>query len=135
MVTDVNLTYPDSIYIDRLSRIPTIMEMPYNEIVRKFIDMYSGRLRKSVSYMLGAANFYMPIFEQALDLYNLPYELEISSHHRVGPQSGRLCRKPAPRDCGIMLGTGKLYGLQANSLVDERRDPIKSTYAAARYLE
>ena len=63
--TDVNPTYPDSIYIDRLSRIPTIMEMPYNEIVRKFIDMYSGRLRKSVSYMLGAANFYMLIFEQA----------------------------------------------------------------------
>ena len=132
--TDVNPTYPDSIYIDRLSRIPTIMEMPYNEIVRKFIDMYSGRLRKSVSYMLGAANFYMPIFEQALDLYNLPYELKYLPIIESALNPKAVSKAGAAGLWQFMLGTGKLYGLQANSLVDERRDPIKSTYAAARYL-
>ena len=63
----VNPEFSDSIYIDRLSRMPTVMEMPYNEIVRKFIDMYTGRLRNQVAFMLSACNFYMPIFEEALD--------------------------------------------------------------------
>ena len=62
--------------MDRLSRIPAIMEMPYNDIVRKFIDMYAGRLRNQVSFMLSACNFYMPIFEEALDAYGLPLELK-----------------------------------------------------------
>ena len=62
--------------MDRLSRIPSIIEMPYNEAVRKFIDMYAVRLRNKVSFMLAATNFYMPIFEEALDLYDLPQELK-----------------------------------------------------------
>ena len=65
----VNPMFSDSVYIDRLSRMPTVMEMPYNEIVRKFIDMYTGRLRNQVAFMLSACNFYMPIFEEALDAY------------------------------------------------------------------
>jgi DNA-binding transcriptional MerR regulator len=48
----VNPMFSDSVYIDRLSRMPTVMEMPYNEIVRKFIDMYAGRLRNQVAFML-----------------------------------------------------------------------------------
>lgn len=60
----VNPQFSDSVYIDRLSRMPTIMEMPYNEIVRKFIDMYTGRLRNQVAFMLSACNFYMPIFRR-----------------------------------------------------------------------
>ena len=54
----------------------SIIEMPYNEAVRKFIDMYAVRLRNKVSFMLAATNFYMPIFEEALDLYDLPQELK-----------------------------------------------------------
>ena len=57
----VNPMFSDSVYIDRLSRMPTVMGMPYNEIVRKFIDMYAGRLRNQVAFMLSACNFYMPI--------------------------------------------------------------------------
>lgn len=59
-----NPLFSDSVYIDRLSRIPAVMEMPYNEIVRKFIDMYTGRLRNNVSFMLSACNFYMPILKK-----------------------------------------------------------------------
>ena len=73
---DENPTYTKEEYIERLSRIPTVMEMAYNDVVQKFIDRYSGRLRRSISYMLGASNFYMPIFEEALEMYQLPLELK-----------------------------------------------------------
>ncbi len=75
-MASTNPVVSDSIYMDRLSRIPSIIEMPYNEAVRKFIDMYAVRLRNKVSFMLAATNFYMPIFEEALDLYDLPQELK-----------------------------------------------------------
>ena len=74
--TAANPEVSDSIYMDRLQRIPAIIEMPYNEVVRKFIDMYATRLRQKVAFMLSANNFYMPIFEEALDLYDLPLELK-----------------------------------------------------------
>ena len=73
---DVNPVYSAEVYKERLSRIPTIIELPYNDVVQKFIDRYSGRLRRSVSVMLGAQNFYMPIFEEALESYGLPLELK-----------------------------------------------------------
>ncbi len=72
---DVNPTYSKEEYVERLSRMPSVMEMAYNDVVQKFIDRYSGRLRHSISYMLGASNFYMPIFEEALEAYQLPLEL------------------------------------------------------------
>ena len=129
-----NPLFSDSVYIDRLSRMPTVMEMPYNEIVRKFIDMYAGRLRNQVAFMLSACNFYMPIFEEALDAYGLPLELKYLPIIESALNPSAVSRAGA---CGLwqfMLATGKMYGLESNSLVDERRDPIKATWAAARYL-
>lgn len=130
-----NPFFSDSVYIDRLSRIPAVMEMPYNEIVRKFIDMYTGRLRNNVSFMLSACNFYMPIFEEALDTYGLPLELRYLPIIESALNPSARSRAGA---CGLwqfMLATGKMYGLESNSLVDERCDPIKATWAAARYLK
>jgi membrane-bound lytic murein transglycosylase D len=69
---NINPVYSKEDYVDRLYRMPTIMEMAYNDVVQKFIDRYSGRLRHSISYMLGASNFYMPIFEEAFETYQLP---------------------------------------------------------------
>lgn len=131
---DVNPVFSDSIYVDRLSRIPTIMEMPYNNIVRKFIDQYTGRLRHSVSYMLGATNFYIPIFEEALALYNLPLELKYLSVIESALDPTAVSRKGATGLWQFMLSTAKRYDLKINSLVDERRDPIKASFAAAQYL-
>ena len=125
----------DSVVAERLARIPTLMEMPYNEVVRKYIDQYIVKSKGLVSYMLGAMNFYMPIFEEALDLYNLPNELKYLPiiESALNPQA--TSRAGAVGLWQFMLKTGKLYGLQSNSLVDERRDPIKATFAAARYLK
>lgn len=133
--SEVNPLFSDSVYIDRLSRIPAIMEMPYNEIVRKFIDMYAGRLRNQVSFMLSASNFYMPIFEEALDAYNLPLELKYLPIIESALNPSAVSRAGASGLWQFMLATGKMYGLESNSLVDERRDPIKATWAAARYLK
>lgn len=131
---DVNPVFSDSIYVDRLSRIPTIMEMPYNNIVRKFIDQYTGRLRHSVSYMLGVTNFYIPIFEEALALYNLPLELKYLPVIESALDPTAVSRKGATGLWQFMLSTAKRYDLKINSLVDERRDPIKASFAAAQYL-
>jgi membrane-bound lytic murein transglycosylase D len=73
--TGVNPEFDDETYIQRLSRLPNVIEMPYNEIVRKYIDRYCERLRPSVSIMLGSCNFYNPIFEEALESYQVPLEL------------------------------------------------------------
>lgn len=130
-----NPTYSDSVYADRLARIPSIMEMPYNDIVRNFIDLYSGKLRNKVAYMLGAANFYIPLFEEALDAYDLPHELKYLPIIESGLNPSAVSRAGASGLWQFMLKTGKIYGLESNSLIDERRDPIKATYAAARYLK
>lgn len=133
--TDDGLNVSDSIYAERLSRIPSVMEMPYNEVVRKYIDTYADKLRNKVSYMLGAMNFYMPIFEEALDMYGLPNELKYLPVIESALDPTALSRVGASGLWQFMLKTGNLYGLQSNSLVDERRDPIKATYAAAHYLK
>lgn len=131
---DVNPVFAKEVYIDRLSRIPSVIEMPYNDVVQKFIDRYSGRLRHSVSYMLGASNFYMPIFEDALEAYNLPLELKYLPIIESALNPTAVSRVGATGLWQFMLATGKQYGLNVNSLVDDRRDPVKSSYAAAHYL-
>ena len=129
-----NPTFDKEVYMERLKRLPTIMEMPYNEVVQTFIDRYSGRLRHSVSYMLGACNFYMPIFEEALEAYGLPLELKYLPIIESALNPKAVSRVGATGLWQFMLTTGKDYGLEVNTLVDERRDPVKASYAAAHYL-
>ena len=131
---DVNPVFEKEVYIERLKRIPSVIELPYNDVVQKFIDRYSGRLRHSVSYMLGASNFYMPIFEEALETYGLPLELKYLPVIESALKPKAVSRVGATGLWQFMLTTGKQYGLNVNSLVDERRDPVKSSYAAAHYL-
>ena len=131
---DINPFYEKEVYKARLQRMPTIIEMPYNDVVQKFIDRYANNLRRSVSIMLGATNFYMPIFEEALEAYNLPLELKYLPVIESGLNPQATSYVGAAGLWQFMIGTGKRYGLEINSLVDERRDLIKSSYAAANYL-
>ena len=131
---DENPTFTEEEYIDRLSRLPYLMEMSYNDVVRSCIDRYSGRLRKSVSYMLGSSNFYFPIFEEALESYGVPLELKYLPIIESALNPRAVSRVGATGLWQFMLATGKRYGLKVNTLVDERRDPVKSSYAAAHYL-
>ena len=133
-MSNVNPVFDREVYKNRLSRIPTVMEMPYNDVVQKFIDRYSGRLRRSVSVMLGAQNFYIPIFEEALETYGLPLELKYLPVIESALNPNAVSRVGATGLWQFMITTGKQYGLEVNSLVDERRDPVLSSYAAAQYL-
>ena len=131
---NVNPTYDEEVYRDRLARIPAVMEMSHNEVVQHFIDRYSNNLRRRVSYMLGAGNFYVPIFEEALDYYGLPLELKYLPVIESALDPTAVSPVGAAGLWQFMLTTAKRYNLEINSVVDERCDPIKSSYAAAHFL-
>ena len=131
---NTNPTFTPEEYEARLRSLPVVMEMPYNAVVQKFIDQYTGRLRRSVSYMLGAGNFYIPLFEEALDHYGLPLELKYLPVIESALDPTARSHAGATGLWQFMLATGKRYGLTVNSLVDERCHPQKATWAAARYL-
>lgn len=130
-----DVEFEPEVYIRRLQNLPNVIEMPYNAVVRKFIDQYTGRLRRSVALMLGASNFYNPIFEEALEMYQLPLELKYLPMIESALNPGATSRAGAGGLWQFMPTTGRRYGLEINSLIDERRDPIKSSYAAARMLK
>jgi LysM repeat protein len=133
--SDENVVYPDSVYINRLYALPTLMEMAYNQVTRAYIDMYTGRKRTQVEYMLARGKYFFPIFEQALDKYNVPMELKYLPVIESALSPTALSRAGASGLWQFMAPTGKMYNLEVNSLVDERRDPIKASEAAARYLK
>lgn len=132
---DHNINPHDSIYVQRLSRLPHIMEMTYNEPVKNCIKLYTERRRKLVQYMLGLADFYFPMIERILDENGLPLELKYLAIIESALNPTALSRAGASGLWQFMLPTGKIYNLEINSLVDERLNPEKATYAACRYLK
>lgn len=127
--------FPREVYLDRLRRLPNLIEMPYNEVVQDYIDQYTGRLRRSVSFMLGVQNFYVPLFEEALEAEGVPLELKYLPVVESAFDPMATSRVGAAGLWQFMVPTAKHYGLTVNSLLDERRDPIKSSQAAAKYLK
>lgn len=127
--------FSDSVYIDRLKKIPTVVDLTYNSIVRRYIEVYTRQKRGSVEVMLGLSQYYFPIFDDIYDYYDVPNEMKYMSIIESALNPRAYSRTRAVGLWQFMYGTGRQYGLIINSLVDERRDPIKSTYAAARYVK
>lgn len=127
--------FPDSVYIERLKKIPTTVDLTYNSVVRRYIEVYTRQKRSSVGVMLGLSQYYFPIFDEIFDYYDIPNELKYMSIIESALNPRAYSRTRAVGLWQFMYGTGRLYGLTVNSLVDERRDPIKSTYAAARFVK
>lgn len=125
---------PDTVYTSRLQAIDSFLPLPYNETVRNFIGLYTIRKRDLTSYIIGLSNYYFPIFEEALERYQLPHELKYLPIIESALNPKAFSRAGASGLWQFMIGTGKLYGLEINSYIDERNDPIKSSDAAARYL-
>ncbi len=125
---------PDSVYKARLQALPCVIELPYNERVRAFILRYVKRSPKQVARMMRMSEYYFPIFEEALGRYNLPYELKYLPIIESALNPIARSHAGAAGLWQFMPGTGKLFGLEVNSLVDERMDPVKSTDAACRFL-
>ncbi len=130
---DINAS--DEVYIERLSKIPTTIEMPYNQIVRSYINMYTQRRRQLVENMLGMSLYYMPIFEEALERHGLPLELRYLPVIESALNPDAVSRAGATGLWQFMLPTARGLGLEVNTLVDERRDPYASSEAAAQYLK
>lgn len=125
---------PDSVLFKRLLALPTVVPFKYNSTVRSYIRMYVKRMNNNLNTMLSLSEYYFPFFEEALERYNLPQELKYLAitESALNPQA--VSRVGATGLWQFMHGTGKIYGLTINSLVDERHDPLKSSDAAARYL-
>ncbi len=126
--------FPDSIISKRLNSLASSIELPFNQEVRSYIDMYTIKKRKLVSVLVGLSTYYFPIFEKALDEYNLPHELKYLAiiESALNPRAVSRCK--ATGLWQFMYNTAKMYDIEMNSFVDDRRDPIKSSYLAARHL-
>jgi membrane-bound lytic murein transglycosylase D len=130
----LNIVYPDSVYISRLKNLDSFINLPFNETVRKLISFYTEKRRPLVSIMLGLSNYYFPLFEEMLAKYDLPLELKYLPIIESALNPKAISRARAAGLWQFMYSTGKLYGLEINSYVDERFDPLKATDAACRFL-
>ncbi len=125
----------DAVYKERLQKLPTIIEMPYNQVVKAYIEMYATRKADLVEKMLGMSLYYMPIFEDAVEKFQAPQELKYLPVIESALDPNAVSRAGA---CGLwqfMTNTATGEGLEVNSLVDERRDPILSSERAVQYLQ
>ena len=128
--------YADSIYDKRIKALnrETPIELTYNKEVKSYINLYAVKKRKLTAKMLGLAEIYFPMFEEALDKYDMPLEIKYLAivESALNPAAGS--NKGAKGLWQFMYGTGKVYGLKVTSLVDDRYDPYKSTIAACEHL-
>lgn len=129
--------YPDSVVIEWLDNLnqETVMELSFNKYVKNYIKAYSVKRRNVASRVLGMAEVYFPLFEETLDKYDMPLELKYLAVVESALNPTANSRAGAKGLWQFMYGTGKMYGLKTNSLVDDRFDPIKATDAACRHLK
>lgn len=132
--TDSPVTPTDEELVQRLMAMPTVIEMPFNSVVKSYIKMYVDRRRSLVESMLGMSTYYMPIFEQALEQEGVPLELKYLPIVESALNPNAVSPVGATGLWQFMLPTARGLGMEINSLVDERRDPICSSRMAARYL-
>ena len=134
--TKTNLpVYSDEIYRQRMSKIYSPIPLTYNNEVKKYIDLYAYKRRELTSRVLGLSNLYFPLFEEILDKEGLPIEFKYLSVVESALNPVAVSRVGATGLWQFMYNTGKLYDLKINSYYDERRDPVKATYAACKYFK
>ena len=132
-VPDPILSYQNLVYKNRLESIQKDVSLSYNEYVQKYIDIYTGR-KEQIGKMLGLSEYYFPIFEKALKEVGIPEELKFLTvvESALNPQA--VSRSGAVGPWQFMYQTARGYGLIMDNYTDERKDPVKASYAAAKYL-
>ena len=126
---------PDSVYIERIREMNSFITLPYNDIVKNYIIKYSEKMPSSIGKILGLCDYYMPIFEEIFDQYDMPEELRAMAVIESAMNPLAVSRVGAKGMWQFMYSTAKIYGLNIDSFVDERLDPVKSAHAAAQYLQ
>lgn len=124
----------DKVIIERLNKMPCVIEMTYNPTVLGFIKMYI-RKRELVENMLGKSLYYMPIFEHELEKRGMPEELKYLAVVESALIPTARSRANAVGLWQFMRPTAKGLGLEINNFVDERRDTYKATAKAVEYLQ
>ena len=124
----------DSILEYQLQHIASPFSMDYNDRVKAFINLYVNKRHNQMSYMLGLSDYYFQMFEEIFDKYNVPLELKYLAVIESALNPRAVSKAGATGLWQFMYATGKIYKLEINSYVDERRDPVKATEAAAQFL-
>jgi membrane-bound lytic murein transglycosylase D len=129
--------YDEMVYESRLAKLDAAspFDLQYNPVVKGYIDLYTLRRRELVSRAMALSQFYFPMFEQQLDKYNLPLELKYLAICESALNPMAKSRSGAMGLWQFMYPTGKMFGLNVTSYVDERCDPYKSTEAACEYFQ
>ena len=128
-------TTPDSLYRQRLFDLASPIQLPYNSIVKGYIHRYIDPRYHTISRILGMSQYYFPIIESALLREEMPVELRALPIIESALSPTAVSPAGAVGLWQFMPTTAKSYGLEVNSLVDERRDPARATEAAIRYLK
>lgn len=119
----------------RLAAMPTVIDMPFNPIVKECIERYTKKGRKQVTALLGLASYYVPIFEQGLEEAGLPLELKYLPVIESALDPSATSKHGAAGLWQFMIAPARGYDMEVSSLVDERRDPYISTERACRFLK
>lgn len=130
-------SFPDSVYCERLSQMNEMspFHLDCNEDVLKVIDYFTRKRRNFTSVILGRSKLYFPMYEEKLAANDMPIELKYLSVIESGLRPQIRSRAGAMGLWQFMYRTGKMYGLNQNSYIDERMDPELATEAACRYLK
>ena len=126
---------PDSILIKRLKAINSFIPLPYNNIIKNHIIYYTQRIPNKIDLILGLSSYYLPIFEEIFDQYDMPKELKAMAIIESALNPVATSRVNARGIWQFMYRTARQYNLEINTYVDERLDPVASSHAAAKYLK
>jgi membrane-bound lytic murein transglycosylase D len=126
---------PDQVYIDRLKKMNSFIPVQFNKAVKNAIIRYTERMPMATSRIIGLSTYYMPLFEEIFDEYGLPKELKAMAVIESALNPRAVSRARAKGMWQFMYNTGKIYGLEMTSYVDERYDPLTACRAAARLLK
>lgn len=127
--------FSDQEYIDRMAKISCPIPLSYNKYVKDFIDLYAYKRRALTQRVMGLSNLYFPMYEEVLDKEGLPLEFKYLSIIESALNPVAVSRVGATGLWQFMYSTGIIYDLKVNSFTDDRRDPVKSTYAACKYFK
>src|SRR5579863_1603358 len=127
--------YHNNIYKKRLDSIQKDVPLDYNESVQEQIETYLSSGRDDISREIGLSKYYFPIYEKAFRDAGIPDEIKYLSIVESQLNPNAVSRVGAAGPWQFMSTTARLYGLQMDSYIDERRDPVQSSIAAAAYLK